>query len=63
MPDTPSHPNSPETRDAAAVIRPLTNLRDRLERGALVIEEMIRRFRLALDDTLVMAETRGAISD
>ncbi|MGB0632783.1 MAG: aminotransferase [Alphaproteobacteria bacterium] len=39
MPDTPSHPNSPEARDAASVIHPLTNLRSHLEKGALVIEE------------------------
>jgi len=39
MPDTPSHPNSPEARDAASVIHPLTNLQSHLEKGALVIEE------------------------
>jgi adenosylmethionine-8-amino-7-oxononanoate aminotransferase len=39
MPDTPSHPNSPEARDAASVIHPLTNLQAHLEKGALVIEE------------------------
>lgn len=39
MPDTSSHPNSPEARDAASVIHPLTNLQTHLDKGALVIEE------------------------
>ena len=39
MPDTPAHPNSPEARDAAAVIHPLTNLTAHLEKGAVVMEE------------------------
>lgn len=40
MSDTPSpRPNSPEARDAASVIHPLTNLKAHLEKGPVVIEE------------------------
>lgn len=39
MTDNLSHPNSPEARDSASVIHPLTNLKTHLEKGALVIEE------------------------
>ena len=30
MPDTPSHPNSPEARDAASVIHPVIDLAEKL---------------------------------
>lgn len=39
MSDNLSHPNSPEARDSAYLIHPLTNLKTHLEKGALVIEE------------------------
>ena len=39
MPDNVTLPNSPEARDAASLIHPLTNLKTHLEKGALVIEE------------------------
>lgn len=39
MSSNPSHPNSPEARDSASLIHPLTNLKAHLEKGALVIEE------------------------
>jgi 4-aminobutyrate--pyruvate transaminase len=39
MSDNLSHPNSPEARDSASLIHPLTNLKTHLEKGALVIEE------------------------
>lgn len=35
----PSRPNSPEARDAASVIHPLTDLKSHLEKGAVVIDE------------------------
>jgi 4-aminobutyrate--pyruvate transaminase len=36
--DTAPRPNSPEARDAASVIHPLTNLKAHLEKGPVVIE-------------------------
>jgi len=40
MSETPSpRPNSPEGRDVASVIHPLTNLKTHLEKGPVVIEE------------------------
>ena len=39
MTDNLSHPNSPEARDSASLIHPLTNLKTHLEKGGLVIEE------------------------
>ena len=37
--DTAPRPNSPEARDAASIIHPLTNLKTHLEKGPVVIEE------------------------
>ncbi len=39
MPDDLPRPNSLEARDAASVIHPLTNLKEHLEKGPVVIEE------------------------
>ena len=39
MPDDSPRPNSPEARDAASVIHPLTNLKTHLDKGPVVIEE------------------------
>jgi 4-aminobutyrate--pyruvate transaminase len=39
IPDNPPQPNSPEARDTASLIHPLTNLKTHLEKGPLVIEE------------------------
>jgi 4-aminobutyrate--pyruvate transaminase len=39
VPDNPPQPNSPEARDTASLIHPLTNLKTHLEKGPLVIEE------------------------
>jgi 4-aminobutyrate aminotransferase-like enzyme len=36
---TPPRPNSPEARDIASVIHPLTNLKAHLEKGPVVVEE------------------------
>ncbi|MBS29059.1 MAG: aspartate aminotransferase family protein [Alphaproteobacteria bacterium] len=38
MPDDTPRPNSPEARDAASVIHPLTNLKTHLEKGPVVID-------------------------
>lgn len=37
--DTPLRPNSPEGRDVASIIHPLTNLKTHLEKGPVVVEE------------------------
>jgi len=39
MPDDTPRPNSPEARDAASIIHPLTNLKTHLEKGPVVIDE------------------------
>ena len=39
IPDNLPQPNSPEARDTASLIHPLTNLKTHLEKGPLVIEE------------------------
>ncbi len=39
MPDDSPRPNSLEARDAASIIHPLTNLKEHLEKGPVVIEE------------------------
>jgi len=39
MPDDSPRPNSPEARDAASIIHPLTNLKTHLEKGPVVIDE------------------------
>ena len=38
MPDDLPRPNSPEARDAASIIHPLTNLKAHLEKGPVVID-------------------------
>ena len=60
---TPPRPNSPEGRDVASVIHPLTNLKTHLDKGPVVIEvnaspSLVHISRLGHREEAVAAEMR-----